>query len=74
MTKANYCCHFIKGIRLAGAEKALTGMCGKKQLEIGSRIKEQAGSLETVMYEKGRREEGEAREEERRRRGERGIL
>jgi len=30
MTKANYCCHFIKGIRLARAEKALTGMCGEK--------------------------------------------
>lgn len=34
MTKANYCCHFIKGIRLARAEKALTGMC-KKPVEIG---------------------------------------
>lgn len=27
MTKANYCCHFIKGIRLARAGKAPSGMC-----------------------------------------------
>lgn len=27
MTKANYCCHFIKGIRLARTDKALSGMC-----------------------------------------------
>lgn len=26
MTKANYCCHFIKGIRLGGGTEALTGI------------------------------------------------
>lgn len=35
MTKANYCCHFIKGIRLARAGKA-TDWNVQKPLEIGS--------------------------------------
>lgn len=34
MTKANYCCHFIKGIRLARAGKA-TDWNAQKPLEIG---------------------------------------
>lgn len=61
MTKANYCCHFIKGVRLAGAEKAATGMCRKAS---GNKwAKEKAGFLQTLMCKNGRREEEEEEKE-----------
>ena len=61
MTKANYCCHFIKGIRLARAEKALTGMC-EKPVEIGPAKRAGRFPLNSNIEREGREEEeGEER-------------